>query len=231
MNIVETSAPIKIEDLKKFFEDKNTFFYIDYTESILKGEKLLIYIGNLDIPCDIKINSIEETIELVTAYLETSALVNIPVLEHIVISLLLQKKEILELINTDIINLLAPQLEKWTEKLESLELFNIYTIQDENMKKWVSEENEESDEDSLAGINFVSLLKHAHFYDFYQKQTTKPKYYSAYFNRNMFKGSNLYAYWANENNPLFLLTFAIASGNIDVDTYIKAVKELEEAAI
>jgi hypothetical protein len=229
MNIVETAAPIKIEDLKKFFQDKTTFFNIDYTESSLKGEKLLIYIGNLDIPCDIKINTTEELLEIVTAYLETTALVNIPVLENIVISLLLQKKEILELINVDIINQL-PQLDKWTEKLESLELYNIYTIQDEGMKQWVTQENEESDEDSLAGINFVSLLKHPHFYDFYQKQTTKPKYYSVYFNNNMFKGKNMYAYWANENNPFFLLTFAISSGTIDTEAYIKAVKESEEEA-
>jgi len=30
----------------------------------------------------------------------------------------------------------------------------------------------------------------------------------------MFKGNNLFSYWANENNPMFLLTWGIASGNI-----------------
>jgi hypothetical protein len=28
----------------------------------------------------------------------------------------------------------------------------------------------------------------------------------------MFKGQNLYSYWATENNPLFLITFGISNG-------------------
>ena len=28
----------------------------------------------------------------------------------------------------------------------------------------------------------------------------------------MFRGKNLYSYWANENNPLFLITFGISEG-------------------
>lgn len=230
MNIVETTAPIKIEDLKRFFEDKTTFFYIDYSQSTLKGEKLLIYIGNLDIPCDIKVTTKEETVELISAYLQTAALVNIPFLEKAVISLLLQKRGILELVNVDIIEELKDQLNKWSEKLDSLPLYNMYTIQDDSIKKWVIEEHEEDEEDSVDGINFVSLLKHDNFYDFYRVEEYKPKYYSAYFNKNMFKGNNLYYYWANDYNPMFLLTYAIASGEIDTEEYIKAVKESEEAA-
>ena len=152
MNIVETSAPIKIEDLKKFFEDKTTFFFIDYAQSTLKGEKLLVYIGNLDIPCDIKLTSKEDTLELISAYLESSALVNIPFLEHAAISLLLQRKGILEKVNTDMIEELKPQLDKWTEKLDSLPLYNMCTIQDETLKNWVIEEHEENEEDSISGI-------------------------------------------------------------------------------
>lgn len=228
MNIVETTAPIKIEDLKKYFEDKTTFFFIDYAQSTLKGEKLLVYIGNLNIPCDIKVSCEEETIELLSAYLESSTLVNVPVLEHIVISLLLQRKEILEKINADMIAQFEPSLKRWTEKLESLSLYNMYIIQDEGIKQWVVESHEEDATDETKGINFVSLLKHEHFYSFFETFETQPKYYSTYFNKNMFKGNNLYSYWANENNPMFLLTFGIASGELDVEEYIKVVKESEE---
>jgi hypothetical protein len=47
----------------------------------------------------------------------------------------------------------------------------------------------------------------------------------------MFKGKNMYAYWANENNPLFLLTYGIAEGVVGGDSYNshkqKTIEELE----
>jgi hypothetical protein len=50
----------------------------------------------------------------------------------------------------------------------------------------------------------------------------------------MFKGKNLYSYWANENNPMFLLTFNIAEGTITGDEYFanikETIKEIENAA-
>ena len=42
---------------------------------------------------------------------------------------------------------------------------------------------------------------------------------------NMFKGSNLYSYWANEFNPLFLLTFGIANSLFTNEEYDAATKE------
>ena len=53
MNVIETTAPIELEELKLFFNDKDTFYLIHYEESTLQGSKLLTYLGNLEIPCDI----------------------------------------------------------------------------------------------------------------------------------------------------------------------------------
>ena len=52
--IIETKAPIAIDDLKKHFTDKDVSFLIDYKTSDLKGEKLLTYLSNLDLTCDLK---------------------------------------------------------------------------------------------------------------------------------------------------------------------------------
>jgi hypothetical protein len=38
----------------------------------------------------------------------------------------------------------------------------------------------------------------------------------------MFKGKNLYSYWANINNPMFLLTFGIGSGDVTTEQYVEA---------
>ena len=39
----------------------------------------------------------------------------------------------------------------------------------------------------------------------------------------MFKGQNLYSYWANENNPMFLLTWGIANGIVTKEQYDASV--------
>lgn len=225
MKIIETAAPIKIEDLKKYFEDKTTFFLIDYASSTIKGDKLLVYISNLDIPCDINLKSAEETQEILSCYLNSSFLVNLPTLEKITISLLLENKGLKDVDNAELLTALKPQLDAWTEKLESLVIYNLYTINDEEIRKWVTENHKTDETASLEGVNFLSLLKNEDFYEFYLNSITEPKYYSTYFNEYMFKGQNLYAYWANENNPMFLLTYGIGAGLVKGEEYAAIVKE------
>lgn len=228
MKVIDTIAPIKIDDLKKYFEDKETFFMIDYSGSSIKTEKLLVYISNLDVPCDIKLSGKEEIVEVMSAYLDSSFLVNIPTLEKTAMSLLFQYKGLEEVLDQDLLDQLKPQLANWTEKLDSLPLFNLYAIQDDELKNWVVNEHETDTTSDLKGINFVSLLKYEDFYYFYQKMETKPKYFSVMFNEYMFKGRNLYSFWATENNPMFLLTHSIAGGTINTEQYIKCAKKAHE---
>jgi hypothetical protein len=222
MNVINTSAPIKIEELKQYFQDKSTFFVIDYTESSIKADKLLTYISNLDIPCDVKINNNDELKELLTVYLSSSFIVNVPILENIVISLLLQHKGIIPVVDSELLEDVKEQLAVWINKLESLALFNLYCIKEDSFVDWVKS-HEEDATTSLEGVNFVSLLKNPSFYEFYQSMTTEPKYYSAYFNEYMFKGKNLYTYWSNENNPMFLLTYGISNGLVESDNYADCI--------
>lgn len=231
MNIVQTSAPIKLEDLKKYFEDKSTVFIIDYTSSSIKAEKLLIYISNLDIPCDIKFNDISEISELLSVYLDSSFIVKLPILEKTTISLLLQNKQLVEPTDIELLTALKPKLDAWTEKLDSLPLFNLYVINDEQIKQWVTSEHTEETTADLKGINFVSLLDNEDFYFFYQTISNNPKYYSKLFNDYMFKGRNLFSFWANENNPMFLLTHAIATGDKELQQYTTSVKTADKEII
>ena len=102
---------------------------------------------------------------------------------------------------------------------------------------WIIESNEfkdfvktypENDTDTIEGVNFVSLLKHPHFYSYYDiMNEDNLEYYSIYFNEYIFKGDNLFAYWANENNPLFLLTWSIASGQMNTDEYVSSLRDIE----
>lgn len=223
MSIIKTPAPIDIADLKKYFVDKETFFEIDYAASTIKEEKLLVYISNLDLPCDIIFGD-DDALELVRCYLESNFLVNLPSLEELTISLLLQHKGIEEVQHPDMLAELKPQLDSWVQKLDSLPLFNMYCIDDLEMQEWVTSEHKQNDTTDLTGVNFVSLLKYTDFYQFYEKIDSEPTFYSAYFNEYMFKGNNLFSYWANVNNPMFLLTSSIANKDIDIQTYNKCVE-------
>jgi hypothetical protein len=50
----------------------------------------------------------------------------------------------------------------------------------------------------------------------------------------MFKGKNLYSYWANNSNPMYLLTVGIAEQLFKNEEYTQAkqnsIKELKELA-
>lgn len=227
MNIIETVAPIPIEDLKKYFEDNNTKYLIDYENSKLKGTKLLIYLSNLDIPCDIKIDTESENYySLLTDYLNCPFLLDIETLELSAIELILCKKKILQ---DDTLEKFVQEnfeiITKWEKILDSCTLFNMYCVQEDSFKDFVKS-HRVAEEESLEGINYVNLFKYPHLYEYLSNiRMENLYYYEKHFNDYMFKGKNLYSYWAVPENPLFLLTFSIASEELDIKEYFNAKKE------
>jgi len=213
MNQVKTIAPISIEDLKKYFTDKTITYIIDYTNSTIKGQKLLTYLSNLDIPCDIVFTYKEEEEELLKDYLNFQMICNIPELESCVVQLLLEYKGLAEQKRYEtFIESNKQIIELWISKLNSLTLYNMYIINAEEFKSFVRQFPIDETTD-LIGVNFVSLLKREDFYDFYlDLDPSTMKFYKKYFEEYMFKGKNMYAYWATPNNPLFILTYGIAQG-------------------
>jgi hypothetical protein len=208
MKIIETTVPISIENLKKYFTDKEIFYIIDYQSSNIKGKKFLTYLSNLDLPVDLK----NADNELLVDYLNGISLVNINFLENIVIDILLEYKNISkENRYKNFIEENEEIISKWSNKLDSLIVFNMYTIKSNYFENYVKNFPEDNTTD-LTGINFVSLLKHERFYLFFNKINNDLKFYTQYFNEYMFKGHNLYSFWSNISNPLFLLTLGIAEG-------------------
>lgn len=230
MNIIETTAPIKIEELKKYFADKETFYVIDYEASDLKGAKLLTYLSNLDIPSDIKLSKSSPLFnELLLEYLNTPFLVNIPMLEKEAIRLLLEYKKVSEFGYAEFIAANKDLLDKWASILDSLILFNTYCVNSEEFKDSIRQ-MERYDNNYVIGANFVSLLKYEDFYDFYTTiDNNNFKYHEAYFNNYMFKGKNLYNFWATTSNPVFIMTWAATADEFDSAGFIDAVKkDIEE---
>jgi len=212
MKVIDVTAPFSIEDLKLYFEDDQTFYMVDYENSQLQGTKLLTYLSNLELPCNIGFTDQKDFDDLTKEYLLANFIISIPILEERVISLLLQMKGISELIEKDFIDDNVEILTIWAKKLDSLSLYNLYTVECDELKDYVKSFPEDDTKD-LTGINFVNLLKYESFYLFYANVIEHHKtYYKSYFNEYMFKGNNLFSYWANVNNPMFLLTSSIATG-------------------
>lgn len=222
MQVIETTAPISIEELKKYFANKETFFVIDYAASELKGQKLLTYISNLDLPVDV----VNYDSEFVKEYFHSSALVNLNTMEMEAIEILFEYSKLIATENyTDFINDNKEILEVWKKKLDSLTLYNMYTVDVPEFKDYATSFPTNNLE-SLEGVNFISLLKHEVFFEWYKNiDESTLEFYNKYFNEYMFKGRNLYSYWANENNPMFLLTWGIASNIVNADEYVLAKEE------
>ena len=218
--IIETKAPIAIEELKKYFTDKGVSYLIDYEKSDLKGKKLLTYLSNLDIPSDIK----NVDLELIKEYLHSVSLVNIKSLENIVIDILFVEKNLAK--NEHYNKFISENfeiIEKWKNKLESLSIYNMYMLNSDEFRDYAKSYPNDDTKD-LEGVNFVSLLKHERFFSYYGRiNNDKVKFYNHYFNDYMFRGKNMFDYWANDKNPLFLLTWGVA--NNKGKDYINAKKE------
>lgn len=233
MNFVETVAPISIENLKKYFTDKTTFFVINYKDSTLKGSKLLTYLSNLDVPCDIDMSHAEENdcYSLLKDYLNSPMIVNIPALELFTIMILAQHKGMQPKNDSTFISDNKEILDKWVSRIDSLTIYNMSIVNDEKFKSFAAEFPED-DTDELIGVNFISLLKRPEFYELYGKIDKQGlKYYKHYFNDYMFKGKSLYSFWANNINPMFMLTYGISEGLVTSEEYNTAKKQtIEELA-
>jgi hypothetical protein len=168
---------------------------------------------------------------MIKEYLHSTMIVNINTVESAVINILHQAKQLVPLQDKEFIEQNKDILNKWISKLESLSLYNMHIIENDMFKEFVSSFETDSSSE-LTGVNFISLLKHENFYSFYNNTDKESlKFYTHYFNDYMFKGKNMYSYWANENNPLFLLTYGIAEGVVKGDSYNshkqKTIEELE----
>jgi len=235
MNIIETAAPISIDNLKHYFVDKTTFYVINYKDSSLKGAKLLTYLSNLDVPCDISFKDcpLSDYHDILKDYLHSSMIVNVSSLENGVINIIHQIKGLIPISDKQFIEENKEILNNWILKLDSLTVYNMYIIKDNPFQEFINGFQVDETKE-MVGINFISLLKHKELYSFYRNIVKDNlKFYPHYFNEYIFKGKNLFSYWANENNPLFLLTYGIAEGLVKNNEYVeiknKTIQEFKDA--
>lgn len=225
--VIETTAPISIVDLKKYFGNKDLTYNIDYANSSLKGATLLTYLSNLDLPCDISgFTNKEETESLLLAYMKSPFIVHVPALEQLALRVLFEHKGLVDQTEfTSFITENADIVARWSGVLSSCLVYNLYIVNAQEIKDQALN-YPHNDSQSMEGVNFVNLLKYDEFYAFYGALNEADlQFHDHYFTNSVFKGEGLYKYWANEHNPLFLLTFGIAEGLVNPTEFTEIVKQ------
>lgn len=229
--VVETTVPISLENLKKNFEGDGVTYLIDYKNSKLDPFVLITYLSNLEIDFRLKIESIDETLELLVAYLNSPTLIYIPDLVDSVLEVLLSYKGIENNLTIDLTDFFEENkeiLDVWVRRLDAMLLFALYSINDDKIKDEITKFPVNTD-DSMVGCNFVHLFRTEGFEALYMKVDERNlEFYPNLFDKYVFKGNNLFYHWSHENNVINLLVTTIALGEFDVDQFIKTFMEVDE---
>ena len=208
--IIETSAPIPINDLKRKFKE-NVQFVVDYDKSAFKGDTFLTYLTNLNLNCRVTFSTQESKLELLKSYLNSALLVKFSEMEDLAINLLLLCRGEMNFLDFDPVNFIAENeeiIEQWLKRILSLMVFALHTAP--NTKSMV-EQFEKDESEDLRGINFVQLIDHELFPNFFNSvEQQELSWNPMLFDKYCFAGKNLFHHFASKRNPLFIGLLAIA---------------------
>ena len=243
--LIETIAPISMENLQKSFSDNEVAFVIDYENSLMKGRQLLVYLGNLEVPCDIKFSdkvTKTERFDLLVEYMnfrnligcETLAITVATVLTaikdiddfyHVVENPMLDHLEIVEFIQEHQI-----LVNTWRVFMDSMLVFTMCSS-----KKFVEAFGDPKqhypnvDDANIVGNNVVQLFDIPMFLElYYSVPGTEFYYFTKQFEDYMFAAQNLFYYFFVEGNPLPMILEMMGSVEYNVEDLEASLTEQEQ---
>lgn len=238
MNTRDTVAPIPIELLKEYFSDDSIVFNIDYEKSLLKGDKIITYLSNLDVPCKLTgfdNVSLEDKMSLVRDYMNSNLIINSNELEVCVLKILhnaaiydfVRRYDVQDILDEKEIEIFCEKnkeiIHKWLVMLASCSVYAIYSIED--FKDKVKEEFETIDDYDYCGVNFVQLFKYEDTQVLLTNQDLNVYYFEKQFNEPMFKGANIFYYWQTEENTMAIMAWGISTGEIKHGEFYSAIEK------
>ena len=223
--IIDCTAPIEIDSLKKYFDDKNLQFRIHYSRSKLQGKKLFVYLSNLDVPSDLDLPTdanFEEKATLLKEYMTLPSIINLPTFNLAASAIVFKAKgyklenaypnpyfssEETELYinhNEDLVN-------KWIIFLDSCLIYAQKCIPQLNVETYLTDGVEIITDREYIGQSVVKLFSlDFFFHNYYNRPINTQCYFKPQFEEYMFQGKNLYYYFANKYN--FLLPMIASLG-------------------
>lgn len=222
---VFTTTPIPMPELVRK-QKENIEFVIDYKTSRFRDKSLLVYLTNLDINCRLHLESVEEALPLVRDYLNLPAIANAPDLDDVVVNILLHMQNKPSLLSFDPTNFIEDNrtiLDTWMKRIRNLALFAVYCTGqcDEVVKSLPVDDNI-----SVAGLNYVNLIKHPFFPLLIEDVTPEEySYNEVLFTKYIFAGKNLFHYFAIKENPLFIGSLIAAKGEGALEEFVALAEQ------
>ena len=223
MEIIKTSLPLTDEQLDKYFDNIDDYlFSIDVDKSSIKGETLLNYIYNSTMQCELCLHEYNEKLEeLLVAFISTNKLIDIPVLEDMLCSLVEYSIDTESNTDAQFCEFANSFILKHSELID--ELANIlYSLNRYLICKINSKEEDfyKLDDNKIihTGNNIVSLKNSPTFWHLLINKNFQDRkaYNYSDFNELKYDGKKIFYYFLNDCNP-----FGIAYA-------IKEVSDLEE---
>jgi hypothetical protein len=217
-NVREVSVPLEINQIKEFFENKELFFVVDYGASKIKGSMFLTYLSNLELPSEINLATASKTdkFDILKVFFETRNLCKSDVLtltaaQVFVNNPLLSTEECQEFIEQNL-----ELIKRWNTFIESCLVFLLVSYKDLNEAFKFSEQFEKIEDPQYVGTNVVQLFSAPAFMEhFYSRPAmSQPYYFKAQFEEYMFKGKNLFDYFACPENTIFGIFSGILDGQV-----------------
>jgi hypothetical protein len=245
-NIRETAAPLKIEAIKEFFENKNLVYIVDYASSQIKGNMFLTYLSNLDLNYEINLATatVQEKFDLLKIYMETRNLNASDLLRITVAELLmtyrgqdtsvffpqpiLTKEEKAAFIENN-----QTLFERWDLFLNSMYVFMVKSIPKLNEQLKVQDQHKKIEDPGYIGLNVVQMFSLPGFLDLYLSNPPQHElvYFKHQFEDYIFNGKNLFHYFYCPENTTFIAFSAIFKNEMSVDTFAEfAMAETEKQA-
>jgi hypothetical protein len=240
MEIREVTAPLEIEQIKEFIDNKELVYLVDYKNSELQGIKLLTYLSNLELPAEILFDdcSFDQKEEFFKAYMNTRSVYRTESVLFNIASLLLHYRDIdcekiylnqifSEEEKSRFIENNRETIEQWEKFIESSSLFAQTCIDSlvdvENIKKAFGEINDQE----AVGANVVNMFGLPAFMDLFFTAGYKHemKYYTPQFEEYMFRGKNLYSFYVCEENTVFKMFLLHVNGELDHNLDAKVITE------
>jgi hypothetical protein len=242
----ETTAPLPIEEIKEYFQDKEITFLIDYENSKIAEKIFLTYVSNLDIPVDLKLRKdfpLDKTFALLDAYMDVKTISSVPFLNMIMVhvllraigidtSLTIQSPYLTDEQVDQFIETRKEKIGQWVHFLDSALLYMIYSYKDLNEKLKVEESFPKIEDPNYVGLNVVNLLSVPGFMTCYYGSSPTPEmsFFTEQFTKYMFKGKSFFEYFNNEQNIFVPTLLSLVDGKLPMNPQEFFKDELSDGA-
>lgn len=225
-NVREVTAPLKSEQIREFFENKELFYFINYNQSKIKGSQFLTYAANLDLPCDVVFEwpmPYETYEEVLLAHMNQSTVSRITGMHVMAAQMLLVAKGLditdnpynlpveLETI-CKFIDTHKELVDRWLHFIDSTQVLALTVIERLNRHYKPREVFEIVDDKNYVGPNVAGLYDIPEFIATYHRADNfRMSYFKQQFEEYMFRGARITKYFDVKNNiaaimfPIFAL--------------------------